>query len=160
MSYKLGNTSQQRLVGVHPNLVKVVQRAIEITAQDFAVNEGLRTLERQRRLVASGASQTLNSKHLKQADGFGHAVDLVPWDDFDGNGTKEISWHWGHFYPIAEAMRAAAKELGVRVRWGGCWQCLNDTTKPAQELVADYSAVRRAAGKKAFMDGPHFELAA
>ena len=158
MSYKLGNTSQQRLVGVHPNLVKVVLRAIEITAQDFAVNEGLRTLERQRHLVASGASQTLNSKHLKQADGFGHAVDLVPWDDFDGNGTSEMSWHWGHFYPIAEAMRAAAKELGVRVRWGGCWQCLNDTTKPAQELVADYSAVRRAAGKKAFMDGPHFEL--
>ena len=99
MSYKLGNTSQQRLVGVHPNLVKVVQRAIEITAQDFAVNEGLRTLERQRRLVASGASQTLNSKHLKQADGFGHAVDLVPWGDFDGNGTSEISWHWGHCTP-------------------------------------------------------------
>lgn len=76
--YQLGKTSLQRLDGVHPNLVRVVRRAIEITAQDFSVNEGLRTLERQRRLVASGASQTLNSKHLKQADGFGHAVDLVP----------------------------------------------------------------------------------
>lgn len=158
MSYKLGNTSQQRLVGVHPNLVKVVQRAIELSPMDFAVNEGLRTAERQRRLVASGASQTLNSKHLKQADGFGHAVDIVPWSDFDGNGTSEISWHWAHYYPLAEAMRAAAKELGVRVRWGGCWQCLNDTAKPAQELVADYAAARRAAGKKAFTDGPHFEL--
>ena len=150
MSFKLGNTSQQRLIGVHPDLVRVVRRAIELSSMDFAVNEGLRTAER----------QTLNSKHLKQADGFGPAVDMVPWGDFDGNGTSEISWHWAHYYPLAEAMRQAAKELGVRVRWGGCWQCLNDTSKSAQELVADYSAARRAAGKKGFMDGPHFELAA
>ena len=87
MSFKLGNTSQQRLIGVHPDLVRVVRRAIELSSMDFAVNEGLRTAERQRRLVASGASQTLNSKHLKQADGFGHAVDIVPWGDFDGNGA-------------------------------------------------------------------------
>lgn len=158
MSYKLGNTSQQRLVGVHPNLVKVVQRAIELSQMDFAVNEGLRTLERQRRLVASGASQTLNSKHLKQADGFGHAVDLVPWGDFDGNGTSEISWNWAHFYPIAHAMRTTAKELGVRVRWGGCWQCLNDTDLDTDVLVQNYAAARKAQGKRAFMDGPHFEL--
>lgn len=79
--------------------------------------------------------------------------------DFDGNGTKEISWAWAHFYPIAEAVRLAAKETGVRVRWGGCWQTLNDTDKPAEVLVADYVAARRAEGKKAFIDGPHFELA-
>ena len=41
--YQLGKTSLAKLQGVHPNLVKVIQRAIEITAQDFGVNEGLRT---------------------------------------------------------------------------------------------------------------------
>ena len=151
-TYTLGKTSLSKLNGVHPNLVKVIKRAIEKTIQDFSVNEGLRTLERQKRLVAAGASRTLNSQHLKQAD-------LIPWGDFDGNGTKEISWAWENFYPIAEAMRAAAKELNIRVRWGGCWAILNDTTKPTTELVADYVAERRAAGKRAFIDGPHFELA-
>jgi hypothetical protein len=158
-TYTLGKTSLSKLNGVHPNLVKVIKRAIELTSQDFSVNEGLRTLERQKRLVAAGASRTLNSKHLKQADGYGHASDLIPWGDFDGNGTKEISWAWENFYPIAEAMRAAAKELNIRVRWGGCWETLNDTTKPTTQLVADYVAERRAAGKRAFIDGPHFELA-
>lgn len=157
--YQLGKTSLAKLQGVHPNLVKVIQRAIEITGQDFGVNEGLRTVERQKRLFAAGASRTMNSKHIKQADGYGHAADLIPWGDFDGNGTKEISWAWAHFYPIAEAVRLAAKETGVRVRWGGCWQTLNDTDKPAEVLVADYVAARRAEGKKAFIDGPHFELA-
>lgn len=157
--YTLGKTSRARLQGVHPKLVKVIERAIEITQIDFAVHEGLRTPDRQRRLVASGASQTLNSKHLKQADGYGHAVDLLPYLDTDGNGTPEISWHWAHYYPLAEAVRQAAKELGVRVRWGGCWACLNDTSIPAQDLVAAYTTARRRAGKKAFTDGPHFELA-
>ena len=157
-TFVLGTRSLERLQGVHPQLVAVVKRAIELSPQDFAVNEGLRTAARQKQLVATGASQTMNSKHLKQADGYGHAVDLVPWGDFDGNGTSEVSWHWGHFYPIADAMRRAAKELGVRVRWGGCWCCLNDTTADTDDLVADYTASRRKIGKKAFTDGPHFEL--
>ena len=104
-TFVLGTRSLERLQGVHPQLVAVVKRAIELSSQDFAVNEGLRTAARQKQLVATGASQTMNSKHLKQADGYGHAVDLVPWGDFDGNGTSEMSWHWGHFYPIADAMR-------------------------------------------------------
>lgn len=156
--YTLGKKSKENLAGVHPDLVKVVERAINITKQDFSVNEGLRTLERQKRLVAGGASQTLNSKHIKQADGYGHAVDLVPYGDFDGNGTNEISWHWGHFYPIAEAMRQAAKELGVQIRWGGSWQVLNNTYLPAQELVSGYVSSKKKQGKRAFPDGPHFEL--
>ncbi|MDO5058600.1 MAG: M15 family metallopeptidase [Neisseria sp.] len=157
--FVLGTRSLQRLQGVHPDLVRVIKRAIEITQIDFAVNEGLRTLERQRQLVKTGASQTLNSKHLKQPSGYGHAVDLVPYLDTDGNGTPEISWHWPHFYPLAEAVRQAAKELGVRIRWGGCWGVLNDTAAPVQDLVAAYTNARRRAGKKAFIDGPHFELA-
>lgn len=158
MTYILSKESLEKLQSVHPDLVCVVKRAIEVTKQDFVVYEGLRTLERQKRLVASGASRTLNSKHIKQSDGYGHAVDLLPWSDFDGNGKSEISWHWEHFYPIAEAMRQAAKELDIKVRWGGNWSELNVYDKTAKQLVADYVAVRRRMGRQAFIDGPHFEL--
>lgn len=159
MTYILGTTSKKRLEGVHPNLVKVVNRAIEITQQDFSVYEGLRTQKRQLQLVKMKMSQTMSSKHLKQRDGYGHAVDLLPWADFDGNGTKEVAWHWPAIYPITEAMRQAAKELGVRIRWGGNWAvCLNDTDKTAEALVSDYVTARKKAGKTAFIDGPHYEL--
>lgn len=158
MGYKLGKTSKARLKGVHPKLVAVVERAIEVTQQDFTVNEGLRTLARQKQLVAKGASQTLNSKHLPQEDGFGHAVDIVPYGDFNGDGKGEISWDWQYFYELARAMREAAKELNVLVRWGGCWKVLNYTTDTPKKLVQDYTATRRAGGRKAFTDGPHFEI--
>lgn len=152
------STKFAKLTGVHPNLIKVVEKAATLTKMPFIVNEGLRTVERQRRLVASGASRTMNSKHIKQSDGYGHATDLVPYYDFDGNGVSEVSWQWEHFYPIAEAMRSAAKELGIQVRWGGCWACLNNTTADTQDLVSEYVAARKAQGKRAFIDGPHFEL--
>jgi len=54
MSYALGSRSLGRLEGVHPDLVRVVKRAIEITPQDFMVTEGLRTLARQKDLYAQG----------------------------------------------------------------------------------------------------------
>lgn len=156
--FTLGKASLAKLEGVHPDMVKVVKLAITYTTQDFSVHEGVRTKQRQANLVKTGASRTMNSKHIKQADGFSHAVDLLPWGDFDGNGTKEVSFHWGHFYAIAEAMRKAAKELGIRVRWGGCWCALNDTTAPATKLVENYVAARKRQGESAFIDGPHFEL--
>ena len=99
MSYQLSQKSLDRLKGVDERLAKVVKRAIQISKQDFAVNEGLRTIERQRQLVKSGASQTMNSRHIG-----GFAVDLVPVVD------GKISWDWRYFYAIAEAMQAAAKE--------------------------------------------------
>jgi len=57
----------------------VVERATEITSVDFAVHDGLRRIEEQREYVARGVSQTMASKHLPQADGYAHAVVLVPW---------------------------------------------------------------------------------
>lgn len=159
MTYVLGSASKKKLESVHPNLVKVVKRAIELTKQDFTVYEGVRDKARQARLVKAGSSQTMNSNHIKKADGYGYAVDLLPWADFDGNGTKEVAWHWPAIYPIAEAMRRAAQELNIRIRWGGNWSvCLNDTCKTPEALVSDYVTTRRNAGKKAFIDGPHFEL--
>ena len=118
MTYQLGNKSLQKLEGVHPDLVAVVKLAITLTEQDFSVGEGLRSVERQKKLVASGKSTTMNSRHIT-----GHAVDLFPYP---------VSWDWQFFYPIAEAMKQASRQLDVDLEWGGDW--------------------------KSFPDGPHFQL--
>ena len=118
MPYTLSNKSLAKLDGVHPDLVAVVKRAIQISEQDFSVGEGLRSLSRQRELVNTGKSTTMNSRHLT-----GHAVDLFPYP---------LSWDWNYFYPIADAMKQAAEELGVDLEWGGDW--------------------------RSFPDGPHFQL--
>lgn len=115
MTFVLGSKSRKKLEGVHPDLVRIVERAIEITKQDFTVVDGLRSLERQRELVKSGASKTMNSRHLT-----GHAVDLAPYV------KGGISWDWKYFYPIADAMKAAAKELNIPVEWGGDWTSFKD----------------------------------
>jgi peptidoglycan L-alanyl-D-glutamate endopeptidase CwlK len=115
MSYQLGKRSLARLEGVHPDLVKVVKRAIEITEVDFTVLEGVRTVSRQRQLVKSGASKTMNSRHLT-----GHAVDLGAWV-----GGK-VRWDWPLYYKIAAAMKQAAKELGQPIEWGGDWRSFKD----------------------------------
>lgn len=109
--FSLGPRSKQRLRGVHPDLVKVVERAIKITDVDFTVLEGLRTPERQKALVEAGASQTLNSRHLT-----GHAVDLGAWVG------DEVRWDWPLYYRIGAAMKEAAKQEGVSIVWGGDWK--------------------------------------
>jgi len=113
--YKLGARSKQRLKGVHDDLVKVVERAIEITTVDFTILEGLRTPERQKTLMESGASQTLNSRHIT-----GHAVDLGAWVD------GQVDWSWPLYYKIAIAMKAAAIELKIPIEWGGDWSTFKD----------------------------------
>jgi len=154
MAYQLSNASKSRLQGVDPRLVRVVERAIQLTTQDFTVLEGVRSLEKQKKNVASGASQTMNSRHLVQSDGYGKAVDLVAWT------SKGISWDWDLYLAIADAMRRAAAELGVPIRYGGGWFRLDSLpTKSAIEAETKaYTARQRKAGKKAFLDGPHFEI--
>lgn len=149
MSFKLSKKSQSQLSTVHPQLCKVVERALELSTTDFAVSEGLRSHATQQANVKKGVSQTMNSKHLAQKDGYAHAVDLVPYP---------TSWDLKDFYPIVDAMRNAAKELGVKVRWGGCWCMLNTDTRTPKQMAEEYTAARRKTGKKAFIDGPHFEL--
>ena len=115
MAFKLTKDSLSKLSGVHPDLVKLVNRAIEITPIDFRVLEGLRTKERQAQLKAEGKSKTLKSRHLT-----GHAVDIAPIV----NG--EVSWDWDDYYPLAKAVKQAAKELGIRIEWGGDWTSFKD----------------------------------
>lgn len=115
MSYVLGKRSKQRLEGLHADLVSVVELAITKTSIDFTVLEGMRTVERQRELVAKGASTTMNSRHLD-----GHAVDLGAYVD----GT--VRWDWPLYHKIADAMKEAALELKVDMDWGGDWKSFPD----------------------------------
>lgn len=111
--YVLGKTSLKRLQGVHPDLIAVVKRAIEITSVDFTVLEGLRSVERQRELFNKGASKTMASRHIT-----GHAVDLAPWP---------IDWDdLSRFKQVASAVKEASEELGIPVLWGGDWRTFYD----------------------------------
>lgn len=121
MPFVLGSKSLAKLNGVHPDLVKVVKAAIKLSEVDFTVLEGLRTLTRQKQLFAAGATKTLNSRHLT-----GHAVDLGALI----GGT--VRWDWPLYFKIADAMKAAAADLGIPLEWGGDW--------------------------RTFKDGPHFQL--
>jgi len=113
MSYKLGTRSLQSLSGVHPDMVAVVKRAIEITEVDFTVIEGIRNINRQRELYKAGKSTTMNSRHIT-----GHAVDMVPWP---------VDWEdLERFETMAEAMKSAAEELEVPIVWGGDWKSFYD----------------------------------
>ncbi len=144
----LGTHSKRELIGVDGKLVLIVQEAIKITKQDFTVHDGIRTIAEQRELVRLGASQTMNSKHI-----IGRAVDLVPYI----NG--KLRWEWIPIYMICEAMRNAAKSLDVDIRWGGAWNInLTKSSLPPKQLVENYVAHRKSRNKRAFIDGPHYEL--
>lgn len=115
MVYSLSPKSLSMLKGIHPDLVKVIKRAIQITDIEFSIIEGMRTVARQKQLVAKGASKTMNSRHLT-----GHAVDIVPMHD------GKISWDWPLYYKIAKVMKKAAKDVGVAIEWGGDWKSFKD----------------------------------
>lgn len=115
MSFRLSQRSRAALQGVHPDLVAVVEAAIELTPVDFMVTEGLRTAARQAELVRAGASRTLNSRHLT-----GHAIDVAAWVD------GQVRWDWPLYPRIAEAFKAAAKGRGIPLIWGGDWPRLRD----------------------------------
>lgn len=128
MAFGLSKQSRARLAGVHPDLRRVVERAIEITTCDFGVIEGVRSDARQRALYAQGRTTpgpkvtwTLRSNHFIQpSTGYGHAVDLVPY--VDGDMEWDNNGRLGLWPRVAEAMKSAADELGVAITWGGDWR--------------------------------------
>lgn len=113
--FKFSHRSRENLAGVHPHLVEIMERAIAVTAIDFVVIEGLRTIERQRQLVSKGASKTMNSRHLT-----GHAVDVVPL--LDG----EIRWDWPLYHELAPYIKNAARDCRYPIEWGGDWVKFKD----------------------------------
>jgi peptidoglycan L-alanyl-D-glutamate endopeptidase CwlK len=115
MAFSFGARSLARLKGVHPDLVRVMKRAIGCSTIDFTVLEGVRTLETQKKYFASGATRTMNSRHLT-----GHAVDIAPYID------GKVRWDWPLYYKIAEVIKKAAEEEGVPLQWGGDWRSFKD----------------------------------
>jgi len=149
MTFKLSDRSLGNLKGIDERLVEVVKYAITVTRVDFGVIEGLRTVERQRELVARGASQTMRSKHLT-----GRAVDLMAYI-----GSR-ASWELNLYDNIADSMKLAAIEIDVPIRWGAAWH-INDIREwdgTMQDAMDEYVDVRRSQGRRPFIDGPHFEL--
>ena len=149
MGFKLSKRSVDRLEGVDERLVRIVKRAIELTGVDFGVTEGLRSEERQRELLEAKATKTMKSKHLE-----GKAVDLMAYVGSRG------SWELNLYDDIADAMKQAAKEEGVQIRWGAAWTVANLTEweGTAEEAMNAYIDWRRQQGKRPFIDAPHFEL--
>ena len=115
MSIILGQRSLSRLDGVHPDLVRVVKKSAAMSDLDFTVLEGLRTLDRQRKLLAEGATKTLNSRHIT-----GHAVDLAPLIE------GKVSWDWPLYHRLAKIVKAAAADENVPITWGGDWRTFKD----------------------------------
>jgi peptidoglycan L-alanyl-D-glutamate endopeptidase CwlK len=129
MKFTLSKRSRDNLKHVHPDLVLVCALAIQNTEIDFAVTEGIRTLERQKKLIASGASSLKDpksSRHVPNDEGLCHAIDVVAY--LDG----KVDWSWPLYHKIAEAFKESSKELNIPIEWGGDW--------------------------KSFPDGPHFQL--
>ena len=147
--FTLSQRSLDRLTGVQPALVAVVKRAIQLTKVDFGVIEGVRTQMRQQELVNSGASQTMNSRHLT-----GHAVDLMAYIG------DRASWELNLYDDIADAMKAAAIELDTPIKWGAAWtvQDIRKWHGTMASAMNSYIDERRKQGRRPFIDGPHFEL--
>jgi peptidoglycan L-alanyl-D-glutamate endopeptidase CwlK len=154
VTFRFGARSLAELVGVHPELVECSTLALTYSPIDFGVHDGIRDLAQQREYFAAGVSKTLNSKHLKQADGFGHAVDLVPYV------AGKLRWELPLCLEIGAAMWKAAAEIDLELTWGAVWdrELLQLDVGNLQAEVEAYQDRRRKLGRKAFIDAPHFEL--
>ena len=149
MGFKLSERSMAKLEGVDSRMQDVVKEAITLTKVDFGVICGMRTEDEQRELVAKGASKTMKSKHLD-----GLAVDLMAYI-----GSR-ASWELNLYDDIADAMAEAARNNNVKIRWGAAWHVdsIADWDFTKQDAMNSYVDLRRAQGRRPFIDGPHFEL--
>ncbi|MBM4179612.1 MAG: M15 family metallopeptidase [Ignavibacteria bacterium] len=147
--FRLSKRSHDRLFGVNPRLVAVVNSAIGITKVDFGVVEGLRTMATQEAYVKAGKSQTMNSKHLT-----GDAVDLMAFV----NGA--VSWELNLYDEIAEAMRIGALEHDLPLRWGAAWNIpdIRRWDGNMESAMSYYIDERRRQNRRPFIDAPHFEI--
>lgn len=147
---KLSDLSISRRKQVHPDLLKVLDFALDndlFVYRGFpfhvAILEGLRSPERHARLYAQGRTTpgpkvtwTKNSKHCPQADGYSHAIDIVPLPLNWSNDPENLA----RYDAMAFAMFRAASVVGVRLRWGADW---------------DGDGKFREKGES---DSPHFEI--
>ena len=120
---QFSKTSLSRLKGVHPDLVRVVNRCAKDWKDKqftFGITCGVRTLEEQRILVKKGASKTLRSRHIPAPNGYSHAIDVVAFID------GKVRWDWPLYDKISKSMKTAAKAEKVPIEWGGDWTSFKD----------------------------------
>jgi peptidoglycan L-alanyl-D-glutamate endopeptidase CwlK len=120
MPIALSERSLTKLEGAHPDLVKVIKRAAILSDMEFTVLEVLRTVARQKELVAKGASKTMKSRHLPGPDGKSRAIDIAPLDG------GQVSWAWPQYHRLAPIIKQAARDVGVPIEWGGDWRTFKD----------------------------------
>tara|TARA_R110002167_G_scaffold146050_1_gene337302 strand:+ start:632 stop:1057 length:426 start_codon:yes stop_codon:yes gene_type:complete len=138
-----------RLEGINADLITLVTEAIKLTKVDFGVTCGMRTVEEQEKLVASGASQTMKSKHLE-----GRAVDLVAYVG------SSVTWKLNMYDDLADAMAEAARNLEVPIKWGAAWSVgdIAEWSGSMEDAMNSYVDLRRSQGRRPFIDAPHFEM--
>lgn len=133
---RFSKKSSDRMKGVHPQLVKLANAVILQSPHDFGISQGVRTMEEQRKLYAQGrngnpgpiVTWTMNSKHLIQKDGYGHAIDIVVYKD------GKPDWSEKYYNEIADVFERVGNELGIKYVWGGNWKTSKD--RPHYEIVA------------------------
>jgi peptidoglycan L-alanyl-D-glutamate endopeptidase CwlK len=130
--YHFSSRSQERLNTVSEPLRSIILDVMDLQVMDFSILCGVRSLEEQKKLVAKGASRTLNSGHLPNINGLSEAVDIAPFP---------IDWSDHHaFHRLAGIVQSAASRRNIKIRWGGDWDRDNNTQD------------------QSFIDLPHFEL--
>jgi peptidoglycan L-alanyl-D-glutamate endopeptidase CwlK len=114
--------SKRNLVGVHPDLVRVIAETQVIPGCRLTIVEGLRDIATQEKYLKTGASKTLNSRHLT-----GHAADFAMYRDIDGDGDLDFLKKVDPEYRAqAKLFKETAKRLGVDLEWGGDWSSIVD----------------------------------
>ena len=163
--FSFGDRSLRNLAQVHPDLVKVLTLAIKSTPVDIGVLDmgGFRSEEQQQALFQRGrdghpgpivtqkdGSAGHESNHQAHADGFGHAVDVVPF--MHGSPT----WNWEYIFRVIPVVGAAARSLCVSLRWGGVWDRLLEELD-LEDLPGEMLAYQKRHAGPDLLDGPHVE---
>lgn len=126
-----GKRSKDNLVGVHPDLVRLMEAAIINSPIDFTITEGVRTAAEQKVLYAQGRTTKgpivttkdgvkNKSNHQTKADGFGHAVDLYPY--VDGKVQVVDKDTVANLKKIATHIKKVATSMRIGITWGGDWK--------------------------------------
>ncbi|EIM27182.1 M15 family metallopeptidase [Microvirga lotononidis] len=117
---------EANLRALNPALASVVRRAQDVLpGQRFVIGSGKRDGRLQRMAVAWGWSRTQDSMHRS-----GNAVDLWPLDR-----EGRVIFDRAAQNRIADAMKSAAVELGVAIRWGGHFQSFRNADRSHFELA-------------------------
>jgi len=123
MTFNFSKKSLNRLQGVHPDLVRLCKEVIKVSPIDFGIAQGVRTMQEQRELYAQGRTKpgpivtwTLDSDHLIQKDGYGHAIDFACYIG------DQLTWAEKYYDEVSDVFQKKADELGLKIDRGSTWK--------------------------------------